>query len=251
MAILGAVTAVSAVIANGAAIGAGIFLLPVLALVFPPKVALALGAPIQLISNLVGIKIYWRQWDDWHDMVQLLAAAGVGIGLGAGFINIIPVHVFKMGIAAYAICFSLYQLLKNLPLPARVRTSLSAPGKNGRYGGRVACIVIGILGGITTVLAHAGGIVWSIYYVTKGLDKRRFVGTLVLLFALTNLFKIVAYMQIGILDTGPALTVLGLFPIIVLSGLMGNFLNQRVRPQLFRKVVLLIILAAGIGLAVS
>ncbi len=249
--ILGSATAVSAVVANGAAIGAGIFLLPVLALVFPPKVALGLGAPIQLIANLVAVKIYWGEWDDWRDLLRLLIAAGIGIWLGAMFINVIPSHIFKIGIASYAICFSLYHLIRNFSPLARVRPVLPALKESSRFGGKTACIVIGALGGVTSVLAHAGGIVWSIYYVTKGLDKRRFVGTLVLLFTLTNVIKISAYIQIGILDMEPALIVLALFPIILLSGLLGNFLNKRICPQLFRKVVLVIILAAGIGLAVS
>ena len=41
----------SAVIKNSVGIGAGVFLLPVLTLVLPPKIALGLGAPAMLISD--------------------------------------------------------------------------------------------------------------------------------------------------------------------------------------------------------
>ena len=43
----------SAVIKNSIGIGAGVFLIPVLTLVLPPKVSLGLGAPAMLISDLV------------------------------------------------------------------------------------------------------------------------------------------------------------------------------------------------------
>jgi uncharacterized membrane protein YfcA len=57
--ILAVATTASAIIANGVAIGAGIFLLPVLSLAFLAKVALGLGAPLMFVSNVVGIKNYW------------------------------------------------------------------------------------------------------------------------------------------------------------------------------------------------
>ena len=60
--ILAAATSASAVISNGVAIGAGIFLLPVLSLAFPAKVALGSGAPLMFVASLVGIKNYWREW---------------------------------------------------------------------------------------------------------------------------------------------------------------------------------------------
>jgi len=43
----------SAIIKNGGGVGAGIFLLPFLALVLPPKLALGLGAPAMLMSRSV------------------------------------------------------------------------------------------------------------------------------------------------------------------------------------------------------
>ena len=60
----------SAVIKNSVGIGAGVFLLPVLTLVLPPKVALGLGAPAMLISDLVGIKNYWGEWDKREQAFQ-------------------------------------------------------------------------------------------------------------------------------------------------------------------------------------
>ncbi len=80
--VLALATAASSLIKNGAAVGSGIFLLPVLALVFPPKIALGLGAPVMLASDLMGIRNYWGEWDDWHEILRIILAASVGIALG-------------------------------------------------------------------------------------------------------------------------------------------------------------------------
>ena len=71
----------SAVIKNSVGIGAGVFLMPFLTLILPPKVALGLGAPAMLISDLVGIKNYWGEWDN-SELACLLPPAIIGVVLG-------------------------------------------------------------------------------------------------------------------------------------------------------------------------
>ena len=249
--ILGAAAAASSIITSGTAVGSGIFLLPLLALVFPPKMALGLGAPIMFAGSLVGLKIYWREWDDWRDISLLLFAATCGVALGSFLITMIPNHLFKIGIGVFASCFSLYELFKNVPPLAGFRSRRNAVRGERSVPGKATCGAIGLLGGLATVLAHAGGAVWSTYYVRRRLDKRRFVGTLVLIFTLSNAFKIFAYLRIGILTTETTLTVLAMTPIVILSGMLGSMLNKRVDPIVFRRAVLLFILASGIGLAAS
>jgi len=249
--ILAVATIASAIIANGVGIGSGIFLLPVLSLVFPAKVALGLGAPLMFVSNVVGVKNYWGEWGEWRELLRFFIAATLGIILGSCLINIIPNHLFKIGVGIFATCFSLFQLIKGSsawlwfrPLEA---ASLSATVLRG---GKVLAVVVGFLGGLVTVLCHAGGTVWSMYFVGRNLDKRCLVSTLMLLFAFSNLLKIFTYWGIGILSPQSTLIVLAMSPIIILSSNFGNFLNKKVRPELFRDIVLLIILVAGISLII-
>ena len=242
--VLALATAASSVIKNGAALGSGIFLLPVLALVFPPKIALGLGAPIMLASDLMGIRNYWGEWDDWREILRILLAACLGIFLGGYLIHLVPPQIFKRCIGVFAISFSLYQLLKDagrLPrLLAMPRCATIPP-----QGGLCSSLVIGALGGVATVMAHAGGMVWSIYYAGRKLDKRRFVSTMILLFALSNMVKLVTYIQMDILSLRSTLIVAALFPVIILASNLGNFLNRRLNQTLFRRIVLLLILVLG------
>jgi uncharacterized membrane protein YfcA len=43
---------------------------------------------------------------------------------------------------------------------------------------------------------------------------------------------------------------LAMSPIIIVSSNFGNFLNKKVPPELFRDIVFLVILVAGIGLII-
>jgi len=246
--VLAFAAAASSVIKNGAAVGAGIFLLPVLALVFPPKIALGLGAPIMLASDIMGLRNYWGEWDNWPEILRIILAASIGIACGGYFIHIIPGHLFKRCIGGFAICFSLYNLLRGTRLaPQRLFSKFY---KVPAAGGVVPALVIGYVGGVATVLAHAGGMVWSMYYATQKLEKRRFVATMIMLFALSNLVKLVTYVEFDILSLNSTLIVLAMTPLVYLSSNLGNMLNRRMDPVLFRRVVLVIILVLGGSLLV-
>jgi uncharacterized membrane protein YfcA len=249
--ILVGATVAAAVISNGVAIGSGIFLLPVLSLAFPVKIALGLGAPIMFASNVVGIKNYWREWGDLKKLLRFSFAATGGIFLGSWLIHFIPNHLFKMGVGFFAISFALYQLISNSSFwqrfPLGNRFSLKvADFQDGRF----LETIIGFLGGVVTVVCHAGGAVWSMYFVSQKMDRRLLVSTLQIIFFFSNLLKIFTYWQIGILSIRSTLIVLALFPIIILSSNLGNYLNKKIRPKLFRTIVVLIILAAGISLII-
>lgn len=101
----------SSVIKNGVGVGAGIFLLPVLALVLPPKLAIGLGAPAMLISDIVGVKNYWGAWDR-KELNLLRPSAAVGVLLGCFLIKVMPDSVFKQCVGIFALLLSSLHILK-------------------------------------------------------------------------------------------------------------------------------------------
>ncbi len=101
----------SALIKNGVGVGAGIFLLPFLALVLPPKLALGLGAPAMLLSDIVGVKNYWGAWD-LKELKLLLPSAAVGVLFGCFLIKVMPDSVFKQCVSIFALLFSSLHILK-------------------------------------------------------------------------------------------------------------------------------------------
>ena len=73
--VLAVAVTVSAVIGNGVGIGSGTVLVPVLAMVLPSKLALRIGAPAMLISDVVGLRYYWKEWE--IDELKRLVPMGI------------------------------------------------------------------------------------------------------------------------------------------------------------------------------
>lgn len=237
----------SAVIKNGVGIGAGIFMLPFLSLVLPAKLALGLGAPIMLVSDTAGVIYYWREWNK-KELLLLLPPAFLGVILGASMIKAIPSELFRFWVGLFAIVFSSYQLLK---------LKLSKPKASGKWANwafkskKTLAVLSGFLGGVASSVIHAGGLVMSFYLIQSSKDKRAFVGTFVLFFAITNSLKVMAYLRIDILTAKMALLVAGISPLIILGGFLGNALNKKVSQKTFRIIVLAVILIIGITLLIK
>lgn len=240
----------SGIIKTGVGVGAGIFLLPTLSLAFPAKIALGLGAPMMLASDIIGLRYYWKQWLERRALLRLLAAVVPGLILGAVLLPLIPGRVFRICVGIFGACYALCLLWQGFPL-ARLLKRLF-----GRVDARLAgdqdsapgAWLYGFLGGLATVLAHAGGVVWSLYLVKAAPDRRIFVGTTIIMFFLTNIYKVVSYIHLDILPLESLVQVLPAIPMILLGSHLGNVLNKRINQALFRKIVLCCILCISITL---
>jgi len=237
----------SAIIKNSVGIGAGIFMLPFLALVFPPKLALGLGAPAMLISDAVGIRNYWGEWNK-RELGILIPPAVAGVFLGVIIIRMVPDTMFKSGVGVVAMLFSSYHLIKSVF--RKPYETLNPPGQP-TDAKKSLTFLFGFLGGTASTVIHAGGLVMSIYLLQRPVDKRVFVATLVPFFAVLNFLKLGAYLEIGIISSGTALLVAAMSPVIILGGWFGNFLNRRFSQDLFRVIVLVIIFLIGTKLLLT
>lgn len=238
----------SAVIKNGVGVGAGIFLLPFLSLILEPKVALGLGAPAMLISDIVGVRIYWLEWDK-KELMLLVPFALLGVVLGALVVKATPNEIFKFWVGIFAIGVSAYNLYKQ-KFGADSKKKGLETGITDKENKKLTSL-FGFLGGAASTIIHAGGMIMSIYLLHRRKEKRAFVGTFILFFAIINTSKMVSYVGIGILSASTMLLVLALAPLIVVGGLTGNALNKRIPQETFRAIVLVIIFLIGVRLLMS
>lgn len=229
----------SGIIKTGVGIGAGVFLLPTLSLVFPAKTALGLGAPLMLASDVTGLRFYWRQWTTRDELTRILLAAVPGLLLGVALLPVIPAAGFRMAVGMFGVLYALCRLFPTAPPVRWLGRSFACVDKH-LTGKQV--YFYGSLGGIATVLAHAGGLVWSLYLMTSVKDRRVFVGTLVLLFLVTNIYKTIAYLLVGTISVPELAAVLPAIPAVWAGSLLGDMANKRMNQDFFRKLVLVIIL---------
>jgi len=235
----------SGIIKSGVGVGAGVFLLPTLSLIFPAKIALALGAPLLLATDVIGLRYYWKEWMERSHLARLLLATVPGILVGTVLVSIIPAKEFKLGVGLFGSFYALFQLFPNFsPFTLFKRhfiQSTSSLAEKQIY-------FYGALGGVTTVIAHAGGLIWSIYLMNAVRDKRLFVGTTVIIFFLTDAYKTFAFLYIGLLSPDSLLALLPAIPAVWLGGAIGNMANQRMCDALFRRLVLAVILLVSLKL---
>ncbi len=228
----------SAIIKNGVGIGSGIFLLPVLSLVFPAKIALGIGAPIMLGSDIIGLRNYWKEWASTRELLWLLVPAVPGLLLGTWLLPIIPGHAFRMGVGIFGMTYAMGMLFPRSHIVTAFTRLLPRPRPGIE---RYSAVFYGMLGGIATVMCHAGGLVWSLHLLSTQKNRRVFVGTIVLSFAITNIYKTAAYVKIGILDTQTLLIAILSLPAIYIGSWAGNILNKKANHQIFRMSVLVAI----------
>ncbi|WP_165065842.1 sulfite exporter TauE/SafE family protein [Desulfovibrio sp. ZJ200] len=243
----------SAIIKTGVGVGAGLFLLPTLALAFPAKVALGLGAPLMLVSDAIGLRYYWKQWLPRADLARLFLAALPGLILGVVLLPLIPGEIFRTGVGLFGVLCALSRLWPRFPVAILLKKLFG--GFNARCASQenpthTGAYIYGFLGGLSTVLAHAGGLVWSLYLITAARDRRVFVGTTIILFFVTNIYKTASYVYIDIISLNSLLQVLPAIPMILLGSYFGNLINKKCDYVLFRKIVLCFILCISITLCI-
>jgi uncharacterized membrane protein YfcA len=235
----------SGVIKNGVGVGGGIFLLPTLALVFPAKLALALGAPLLLASDVIGLRYYWKEWLERSQLLRLLLAALPGVLVGTVLVSLIPAKEFKFGIGLFGSFYALFQLFPHfVPFVLFKKHFLRATS----FFADKQIYFYGALGGVASVIAPAGGLVWSIYLMGATRDKRIFVGTTVAIFLLSDAYKTVAFLAIGVLSPEELFAILPAIPAVWVGSAIGNLANKRMRDAVFRTLVLIVILLVSLNL---
>ncbi len=240
----------SGIIKTGVGVGAGIFLLPTLALTFPVKVALGLGAPLMLVSDVVGLRYYWGQWLPRADLGRLFLAALPGLILGIVLLPLIPGGIFRVCVGLFGFCYALGLLWPHFPATALLKRFFGRLDARCADRSSAGAYIYGFLGGLSSVLAHAGGLVWSLYLLTAAPDRRIFVGTTIVLFFVTNIYKTASYLYIDIIDIHTLMGVLPAIPMILLGSYVGNMLNKKCNHVLFKKIVLVFIMITSITLCI-
>ena len=111
--------------------------------------------------------------------------------------------------------------------------------------------VMGILVGITTMLANAAGPVYGLFLIAIGLPKKEFVGTAAWFFLLLNLIKIPFSWNLGLMNSDTLVLNVILIPCILLGLLVGRAIADRIRQADFETIILILATLAGLHMIAS
>jgi uncharacterized protein len=98
---------------------------------------------------------------------------------------------------------------------------------------------MGILVGLTTMLANAAGPVFGLYLLAIGLPKMEFVGTAAWFFLLLNISKIPFSWSLGLIRLDTLALNAALMPLIGLGLWIGTMVVRRIPQKLFDSLILI------------
>lgn len=213
----------------------GMLSVPVMALVMNPVAAVALLAPLYVVTDMFGLYAYRHAFDR---RVLLMMAPGATLGVGLGWItaSVVSPQMVTGLIGVLGLVFALSRIL------GRGGEAAARPHSYARGS------FWGMAMGFTSFVSHAGGPAYQVYVLPLRLDKIAFAGTTTALFAYVNLVKLIPYWALGELS----LDNLKIAAFLVVPGVLGVFAGVRllrIIPQaLFFKVVIWALLMLSIKL---
>ena len=210
-------------VSKGGFLGLGVMALPLMSLFVPPLQAAAIILPTAVAQDFLTRWIYRRDWSAWNIKIMLPSMI-VGMFLAWLMAASLSAAHIRLAIGLIATLFVLRHwtaksLERWMPKPS-VATG----------------IVFGTLGGVTTMLANAGGPAWQIHLLPQRLEKLPYIGTVSILFAASNLVKIPGFASLGFLTAENMLVGLSLVPIAVAANYAGIWLVRRVSTETFFRI---------------
>jgi len=210
--------------------GAGGAATPLIALVISPMQAAAIMLPVLCVMDLAGIKAYIGRWD--RRIMRIIIPAGlIGCGIGTVTFQLLNDNLIRILLGIIALGFLAYNF--------KPRAVVQAPpsDRQGWFWGALA--------GLTSFVAHSGGPPMLVYLLPQRLEKAVFVGTSLVFFAAMNYAKILPYLWLGLFDLRNLGTSLVLIPVGVAGTYAGVWLQTRLKPLHFYRVVYLLLFLSG------
>jgi uncharacterized membrane protein YfcA len=201
-------------------------------------IAPELAAPMSVFGSLVGmlvtLPLIWRGID-WRRTLPFIVGGLIGIPLGVLLLGITEPTAFR---------FALGMLLV-LYCPAML---LLSPDMKITWGGRWADGAVGWIGGVLGGLAGISGPIPTLWTTMRGWDKDTQRGVLQGFNTAMHTGTLIAYWFSGKLVPGVWGQFLLIAPAIALPAIGGVLIFRRLTTQVFRRVVLVGLIASGIAL---
>lgn len=268
--ILTATTAVTLVAASkgGFGGGAGVVSVPLMLQVAQAPFVVGAWLPVLVVCDIVTVRNYPKAWS-WEAVRQLVPGITVGILLATVFLSMANSSpklfgaLLQLGVGLISLAFVILQA------PAffrgqRPKTTAEANSSNADESRAatsdapaaplawqpswIISLPVGFLIGITTMIAHAAGPISTMYILPQKLDQRTFAGTIGWTFFVVNLSKVPFSLLAGAMTYETLRYGLWMMVIAPLGVWLGVWLNRRLSPELFLRLIYLFLVVAAIKL---
>ena len=215
------------------------FAVAAFALVLPARTSTAAVVGVLVTADAVAVLRFHRLCD-WSLLRRLLPFVIPGEALGMAFLAWVSDGVLRVLIGVLLVALLVPQVVELLRRHGRAPEPEHVP-----HLGPVATGLVGTAAGFTTMAANASGPIFTWYLLALRVDKRRFVGTGAIFFAVVNVLKLPAGVALGLFT--PEIWALDavLVPLVLLGSVLGGWVVDRLSQRAFD------LLAVGMSLVAA
>ena len=209
----------------------------VFALVFGARNSTGIILPMLIAADVLAVRAF-RQHARWVYIRRMLPATVVGIVVGFALMG-------RLAEAAFAPLIGVIILVLTVLQAGRMaRPDLLADVPHSH----AFAWTMGLLAGITTMLANAAGPIMTLYALSVSLPKFELVGTIAWFFFIVNLVKVPFSAWLGLIRADTLTLNLVLVPVVFTGVAIGRWLTHRVPQRLFDGLLLTFAAVAALRL---
>lgn len=205
------------------------------ALIFPPREALAVTLLYLLVGDMVAVSLYWRL-AHWQELARMVLP--VMLGIAGGGLLLAQLDNQQLGLTiglVVLILVALEPLRETLMQWARINPIKVRTGS-------------GLLAGIATTIGNAAGPILSLYFLLLKLDKRAFIGTGSIFFLCVNLSKLPIFIAQDMFHSVYYSSIALTAPLVFIGAIGGKRFLEWISQLWFNRAILFFTAVAGIGL---
>ena len=215
----------------------GMLAVPLLSMVMSPVKAAVLLLPIFIISDMVSVWLYRKNFS-MPNLKVLVPASVLGIFIGWLTASFTSDNAVKLLIGCVGIGFCLNIWLRKTP-----QATQGVDLKKGVFWG--------MLTGFTSFISHAGAPPFQVFVLPQRLPKAVFAGTATILFAIVNLVKVIPYQQLNPYTVADLTKAMWLIPAALVGTFVGAYLTKIIHEKWFFRWVQIALLLVSIKLLVD
>ncbi len=212
--------------------------IPLMTVVMPLGQALAIVLPILILSDMVAVYKFRKNFDG-ETLKLLIPGAAIGIFIGSITFTFFSEFLLKFIIGLMGFMFAghyfLFKSKKIVPLK-----------KSFIKGG-----ICSVISGFTSFCVHAGGTPLNVYLLPLRMKKEVYVGTRIIFFTCLNLIKFPFYISLSIVTLESFKYSLLLFPLAVIGISIGYQILKIIKEALFYNIIYILILFSSFKLIVD
>jgi uncharacterized membrane protein YfcA len=213
---------------KGGLTGLGILFVVLFAMALPPRASTGLVLPLLLVGDVCAIVVY-RRMVIWPVFLRLLPPTLAGVVLGYFAFGYISAKEFGPLIGWIILALVAVQLVRET-----LGTRLDRLFHSHLFGA-----AMGVLAGMTTMIANAAGPVANLYFLSIRLPKMNLIGTSAWFFFAVNLSKVPFSAHLGLINRESLHLTLLLAPLVLVGFACGKWLAAIMPQKIFERFLLL------------